>query len=77
MSLITKLFIKYPGLEVFTRLLYKQTREWKCVKGRYYYDTKETREVGGEKMSSWDELKTGDDGLMEYMSGMVSLRKDA
>lgn len=49
--------------------------EWKCVDGKYYYDTKEHRELFGEVQSSWDELVI-EDGLMKFSSGMVMLKKD-
>jgi hypothetical protein len=50
-------------------------QEWKCVDGKYYYDTGEHREVFGEVQSSWDELKFDEDGLMDFSSGMMKLKK--
>ena len=48
--------------------------EWKCADGKYYYDTKEHREVFGEALSSWDEL-VFEDGLLKF-SEMMMLKKD-
>ena len=50
-------------------------KEWKAVNGKYYYNTGEHREVFGESQSSWDELKTDEDGLLEFGSGMMKLKK--
>lgn len=52
-----------------------QKNEWKCVDGKYYYDTKEQRETFGEKLSSWDEL-VFEDGLMKFGDGTMMLKKD-
>lgn len=49
-------------------------KEWKAVDGKYYYDTKEHRELFGEIQSSWDELKVGG-GMIEYADGMLVLKK--
>ena len=50
-------------------------QEWKCVDGKYYYDTGEHRELFGEVQSSWDEL-VEEDGLIRFASGMILLKKD-
>ena len=50
-------------------------QEWKCVDGKYYYDTGEHREMFGEVQSSWDELKFDEDGLLDFASGMMKLKK--
>lgn len=50
-------------------------KEWKCVDGKYYYDTGEHRETFGEVQSSWDELKFDENGLMDFSSGMMKLKK--
>jgi hypothetical protein len=52
-----------------------QEKEWKAVDGKYYYDTGEHRELFGEVQSPWDELKTDEDGLLDFSSGMVKLKK--
>lgn len=49
--------------------------KWKFVRGAFYYDTGEQRELFGEAQSSWDELKFDDEGLLEFGSGMMKLRK--
>ena len=50
-------------------------KEWKCVDGKYYYDTGEHRETFGEVQSSWDELKFDENGLLDFASGMMKLKK--
>ena len=50
-------------------------KEWKAIGGKYYYDTQEQREVFGEALSSWDELVFDEDGLLNYGSGFVKLKK--
>ena len=52
-----------------------QKTEWKALDGKYYYDTKEHREVFGEVQSSWDELTVDDEGLMDFGGGMMKLRR--
>lgn len=49
--------------------------DWKCIDGKYYYDTGEHREVFGEVQSSWDEIKFDEDGLIDFASGMMKLKK--
>ncbi len=49
--------------------------DWKCLDGKYYYDTKEERELFGEKQSSWEELTLDEDGLLNFGSGMMKLKK--
>ncbi len=49
--------------------------EWKCVDGKYYYDTKTRREISGEHVSSWDEFKEDKDGYLPFASGMMKLKK--
>ena len=48
--------------------------EWKSLGGKYYYDSKEHREVFGEVKSSWDELAFDDEGLLAY-GEMMKLRR--
>lgn len=50
-------------------------KEWKAVGGKYYYNTGEHREIFGEAQSPWDELTTGEDGLMLFGGGAMKLRK--
>ena len=50
-------------------------KPWKAVDGKYYYDTGETREVFGEKQSSWDELTVNEEGLLPFADGMMMLKK--
>ena len=49
--------------------------DWKCVDGKYYYDTGEYREVFGEVQSSWDELAFDEEGLLKFGSGLMMLKK--
>lgn len=51
------------------------TKPWKCVDGKFYYDTGEQREVFGEMKSSWDEIKYDEDGTMIFSSGLARLKK--
>ena len=51
------------------------SQPWKAINGKYYYDTGEQREMLGEKQSSWDELAFDEDGLLNYGSGMIKLKK--
>ncbi|MBP5295467.1 MAG: hypothetical protein J6Y95_07105 [Lachnospiraceae bacterium] len=53
----------------------RDEKAWKALDGKYYYDTGEHREMFGEEQSSWDELKTDEEGLLEFGSGMMKLRK--
>lgn len=52
-----------------------EEKKWKSLDGKYYYDTGEHRESFGETLSSWDEIKTDDNGRVEYGSGMMLLKK--
>lgn len=52
-----------------------EEKKWKSLDGKYYYDTGEHRESFGETLSSWDELKTDENGRVEYGSGMMMLKK--
>jgi len=54
----------------------EEPKEWKAVDGKYYYNTGEKREMFDEKISPWDELKLVD-GLMEFGSGLMVLRKES
>lgn len=51
------------------------SRPWKYVKGSYYYDTGSTRELFGEQLSSWDELKPDEEGCIPFASGMMLLKR--
>ena len=51
------------------------SNEWKCLDGKYYYDTKEHREVFGEIRSPWDELTFDEEGLLNFGSGMMKLKR--
>ena len=44
--------------------------EWKSLGGKYYYYSKEHREVFGEVKSSWDELVEDEDGLLSFGEAM-------
>ncbi|MBO4363608.1 MAG: hypothetical protein J6U38_03265 [Clostridia bacterium] len=50
-------------------------KEWKAVNGKYYYNTGEHREMFDEVQSPWDELVFDEEGLMDFSSGLVKLRK--
>ena len=52
-----------------------EEKEWKSVDGKLYYDTGEYREVLGEVQSSWDELICDDEGLLNFASGLMKLKK--
>lgn len=52
-----------------------RAQEWKCVDGKYYYNTGEHRESFGEELSSWDEL-VEKDGLIKFGSGTMMIKKD-
>ena len=49
--------------------------EWKAVNGKYYYDTGMERELFDEKVSSWDELKENEEGLIPFASGFMLLKR--
>ena len=53
----------------------RDEKQWKAIGGKYYYDTQEQRELFGEAQSSWDELVFDEDGLLNYGSGFVKLKK--
>ena len=52
-----------------------RSRPWKYVKGGFYYDTGEHRDLFGEVQSSWDELKEDENGLIPFGSGMMLLKR--
>ena len=52
-----------------------QTKEWKSIGGKYYYDTGEQREILGEVKSPWDELVFDEDGLLSIMDGMAKIKR--
>ena len=52
-----------------------EEKEWKAVDGKYYYNSGEHRELFGEVQSPWDELTTDEDGLLDFGSGMIKLRR--
>ena len=60
--------------EVIDGFFCRESKEWKAVDGKYYYNTGETREVFGEQRSSWDELKVGA-GMIEFADGSMVLKK--
>lgn len=49
--------------------------QWKEEDGVYSYDTKQEIEIGEEEQSPWEELTFDDEGLMNYGSGTMKLRK--
>ena len=49
--------------------------EWKSAGGKYWYNSGEQRELFGEEQSPWDELTFDEEGLMDFGSGMMKLRK--
>lgn len=51
-----------------------EEKPWKEEDGRFFFDSGEHREVFGEIQSSWDELKFGDDGLLEF-GKMIRLKR--
>ncbi|MBR6917118.1 MAG: hypothetical protein IKN38_02950 [Clostridia bacterium] len=52
-----------------------EEKEWKEQDGKFVYDTGEERELFGEAQSSFDELKFDDEGLLDFGSGMMKLKK--
>lgn len=48
--------------------------DWKEENGTFLYDTKETREIGGEEISPWDDLKF-DGTKLSFASGLVIYTK--
>ena len=52
-----------------------EEKAWKTEDGKYYYDTGEYRETFGETQSSWDELTCDDEGLLNFASGLMKLKK--
>lgn len=52
-----------------------EQKEWFEKDGKYFYDTGEYREVFGEEQSSVDELTFDEEGLLNFGSGMVKLKK--
>ncbi len=61
--------------EVRDGYYYNGTLEWKCLGGKYYYDTREEREIMGEKQSTWDEITINEDGTIPFGSGFMVLKK--
>ena len=43
--------------------------------GKFFYDTREEREILGEKQSPWDELAADEEGLIPFADGFVKLKK--
>jgi len=43
-----------------------QTKEWKAVKGDYWYNTKEKRVILGEEKSPWDKITPDSEGHMNF-----------
>ncbi len=50
-------------------------QQWKCLDGKFYYDTGEQREVFGEMVSSWDEIKPNEDGTIPFSSGLILIER--
>lgn len=55
--------------------VYKTKSEWKQEDGKFFYDTKISGVVMGEKQSSWTELTEDADGLIVYNAGMARIKK--
>ncbi|MBQ9558291.1 MAG: hypothetical protein IJU94_06795 [Clostridia bacterium] len=51
-----------------------ETKEWKTVEGRYYYNSGGERELFGEEQSPWDELTFDENGLLIF-GGVMKLRR--
>jgi len=47
-------------------ILEDKTKEWKYVKGDYWYNSGEHREMFGEVQSSWDKITPDGDGHMNF-----------
>jgi len=45
--------------------------DWKFVKGDYYYDTRETREVFGEPVSAWDKITPDSEGHIDWKTWIL------
>ncbi|MBQ7671284.1 MAG: hypothetical protein IJS45_11305 [Clostridia bacterium] len=52
-----------------------EQKEWFEEDGKFFYDTEEYREIAGEEQSSVDELTFDEEGLLNFGSGMVKLKK--
>lgn len=51
-----------------------ENKTWKEEDGKFFYDTKQKREIDGQKLSSWDEIKFDEDGLLDF-GHMMKLAK--
>ncbi len=51
------------------------SQPWKAINEKYYYDTLEQRELFGEAQTSWEELTFDEDGLLNFGSGMMKLKR--
>ena len=52
-----------------------EQKQWKCIDGRFYYDSGTEGEVFGEKISPWKEFTADEEGFYKYADGMMILRK--
>lgn len=52
-----------------------EENEWKCVDEKFYYDTRQEREISGQKVSSWDELTEDENGYISFGSGFMMIKK--
>ena len=52
-----------------------ESKEWKAVGGKYYYNTGEHREIFGEVRSPWDELVLTAEGTVSLSEGLTVIRK--
>ena len=53
----------------------RDSKEWKAVGGKYYYNTEEQRMLFDEVQSPWDELVLADDGTIALSEGMLIIKK--
>ena len=61
--------------EVSDGMFLTETKEWKAVNGKYYYNTEAHREIFGEVKSPWDELAFDENGLLPFGDGWMLLEK--
>ena len=52
-----------------------ESKEWKAVGGKYYYNTEEERMLFDEPQSPWDELIIDEEGNLPMGSGFLVLRR--
>lgn len=52
-----------------------EDKKWKYVKGEYWYDSEEHREICGEVKSSWDKITPDSEGHMQFTMFVLEKKK--